>query len=303
MADEPLSASTLDSVAVHVRDLRKTVIATLVALLVGFILAMPLASPFIQLLKKPAEGSLAFEKTTRQRAINRGASAIYLPLPSGSIPLSFSQGVQETNEGYFIPPGGELLFEKQESLPSFILLGPIQGFSVLMKCALFLGACLSSPFWLMSLWNFISPGLMEHEKRVIIPFFTLSLLFFALGALFGYFCIIPPALSYLDTVGGEIGSNLWTLPLYLEFCLFILFGSGIAFEMFFLLALLIHFEVLSYETLASSRRAVIVACFILGALLTPPDVFTQFMLALPLWLLFEICVFYAFLKQKNQKII
>lgn len=303
LEEDSFNKTTLDSIAFHVRDLRKTVLATLVALLIGVLLALPLTSPFIQLLKRPAEGTLLFEKTTNQRAVNRGKSPIYLPLPEGSVATNLSLGVVKQGEGYLLPPGGEVAFLKRETLPSFVLLGPIQGFSVMMKCALFLGACLSSPFWLMALWNFISPGLREPEKKVIIPFLTLSLVFFTAGALLGFFYIIPPALSYLEAIGGEIGSNLWTLPLYLEFCLFILFGSGLAFEMFFLLLLLIHFEIISYEMLSSSRRAVIVGCFILGAILTPPDIVTQFILAIPLWFLYETCVLYSFIKYKNQKLI
>lgn len=228
----------------HIRDLRKTVIYSLLSLVIGFGIAIPFTAPLINLLKIPAENSL-------------------------------------------------------EKMPEFIFLGPIQGFSLVMKCAFFLGALLSAPFWLLSLWRFISPGLKENEKGILIPFFSLMLLFFIGGATLGFYFILPPALQYLESFGGDLGTNMWTLSLYVEFCLFILFGSGLAFEMFFLLLLLVHFDVLTYERLSSSRRAVIVACFILGALLTPPDVATQFLMAVPLWLFFEIGVAYSYFKRKG----
>jgi sec-independent protein translocase protein TatC len=219
----------------HIADLRRTLILCLLALASGFILALPLAEPFIALLKEPAP-------------------------------------------------------------PHLVLLGPIQGFTVVMKCALFLGAFLSSPLWLLSLWRFLAPGLKTRENSVVILLFSSLLLFFTAGAALGYFFILPPAIQFLENFGEGLGTNMWSLSAYLEFCLFVLFGSGLSLELFFFLLLLVHFKILTYPQLASSRRAAIVSCFILGALLTPPDIATQFMLAIPLWLLFEICLLYAYLK-------
>jgi len=261
----------------HISDLRRTVILTLLALVLGMLLAIPLTSPFIALLKKPAEDIIHTERIITERAYN-----------NKSTPITIGK--------HLVQPGRSITYTREEKMPSFVILGPVQGFTLFMKCALFLGALLSSPLWLLSLWRFIAPGLELREKSIAAPFFLLLLLFFLAGAVLGYLFLLPPAVEFLQSFGSELGVNLWSLSSYLEFALMVLFGAGLALELFFFLLLMVHFGVLSYAQLTASRRAVIVLCFILGALLTPPDVLTQVLLAFPLWLLYEACVLYAFLK-------
>lgn len=286
----------MNSLTNHIHDLRKTVIFSLLSLIIGFCLAIPIAPSFISFLKQPALNTLQKERIITEKVTNNKLIPITVSLPEDAFLITLDQVTIQKNQSYTLNPKSSLTYKKQEALPHFVLLGPLQGFSVLMKCALFLGAFIAAPFWLLALWRFISPGLRTLEKKIMIPFFLSMLIFFTIGALCGYFFILPPSLDYLEAFSQEIGMNMWSLPNYLEFCLFILFASGIAFELFLFLLLLIHFNVLSYEKLSSSRRAVILSCFILAALLTPPDVASQIFLAIPLWMFFEISVLYAYFK-------
>lgn len=286
------------TIACHLDDLRKTLILSLLSLLFGFILSLPLAAPFVSLLKKPAEDSIHRERIIVETAYNSTRKPLSLTLPEDNFDVEFQEGVLKTHNTYQIPPGGSIVYKRHEAMPQFVLLGPIQGFSILMKCTLFLGAVISSPLWLFAVWRFIAPGLKKRERGLLIPFFASMLLFFTGGAVLGYFFILPTAIDYMEHFGGDIGTNMWSLSAYLEFCLFILFGAGMILEIFFFLLLLVHFKFLSYKQLYSIRRVAIVGCFILGALFTPPDIPTQIMLAIPLWLFFEICVAYSYVKSK-----
>ena len=115
-----------------------------------------------------------------------------------------------------------------------------------------------------------------------------------------YFITLPIANQYLSLFNSAIGQNSWTLALYVNYVLFLCMGHAIAAELALLLLILVHFRCLSAEWLISKRRHMIVAAFILGALLTPPDVLTQLLMAIPLIGIYELAIWYAKFRGKER---
>lgn len=174
-----------------------------------------------------------------------------------------------------------------------LVLGPLEGISIAFKVCFWLGVVLSSPAWGFTLLRFIVPALRKEERSLLFPFIILSYLFILIGFASAYFMTIPLANTYLQTFNASLGVNLWTLSNYLDYTFFLLLANGIAFEMGLLLLFLVHIRILTAELMIAKRRHMIVLAFILGAFLTPPEILTQLMLALPLIILYELAILYA----------
>jgi len=164
-------------------------------------------------------------------------------------------------------------------------------FMVPMKLAFIVSLLLAIPYILYELWAFVSPGLYQKEKKQIFPFILCSTLLFYTGVGFGYFVICPLALGFFANCA-PLGISVMTdIRYYLDFMLTVLFSAGLAFQVPVITLALIKAQVVSIEQLSYLRPYVIVAAFIFGMLLTPPDVVSQILLALPMWGLFEAGLF------------
>ena len=141
--------------------------------------------------------------------------------------------------------------------------------------------------------KFFAPALDEVGQKALIPFVLISEIFLFMGAFFAYFITIPIANRYLFNFNETLGTNLWTLSHYLDYTLLLLVGNALAFELTVIGFFLVHFQLMDYLFLKDKRRYMIVLAFILGAFLTPPDVITQILLAVPLIGLYELMVLYA----------
>ena len=144
------------------------------------------------------------------------------------------------------------------------------------------------PVILSQIWGFIAPGLYKSEKRVAFPLLASSVLLFYTGVAFAYYVVFPLIFGFFTTVGPGDISVMTDINRYLDFVLKLFFAFGIAFEIPIAAVILILTGVTTAEQLAKNRSYVIVGCFVFGMLLTPPDVISQTLLALPMWLLFEI---------------
>jgi sec-independent protein translocase protein TatC len=230
-----------------------------------------------------------------ERILNTENQTILYAIPSP--PLRVSEGVvKQENGSYLIQPGGYLDLEKMVPQQNLYLLSPLEGISTVFRICFWAGLILSAPAWGYTLLQFIAPALNRREQNYLFPFIGLSILFIALGAIFAYMVTIPAANSYLLLFNANLGLNLWTLSNYLDYTFLLLIGNGIAFEIGLILLFLVHLGVVSAEFLASKRRHFIVIAFILAALLTPPEVMSQILLAIPLIGLFEASIFYAKLR-------
>jgi sec-independent protein translocase protein TatC len=143
------------------------------------------------------------------------------------------------------------------------------------------------PFILHQIWGFIAPGLYQHEKKFAVPLLASSIFLFYAGIAFAYFVVFPLIFGFFTSVGPENVAVMTDISSYLNFVLKLFFAFGIVFEIPIATLLLIWSGAATVKGLRNKRAYVIVGCFVLGMLLTPPDVISQSLLALPMWLLFE----------------
>ena len=169
-----------------------------------------------------------------------------------------------------------------------------EAFFVEIKVALFAALMISFPVIATQLWKFVAPGLYAKEKKAFLPFLLMTPLFFGAGAAFAYFLAMPWALHFLlgyqGNVGGIQQEALPAVGNYLSFSTRFLFGFGVAFLTPVLLMILERAGIVTREQLVKSRRYAIVACAVVSAVLTPPDVVSQLMLLVPLYLLYEFAI-------------
>ena len=161
-------------------------------------------------------------------------------------------------------------------------------FLVPMKVAALVAFLVALPYVLWQAWAFVAPGLYQHEKRLVLPVLVSSCLFFALGMSFAYFFVFPVAFGFFAGYT-PVGVQMMTdIDKYLSFVLTMFIAFGLTFETPVVVVVLVRMRVVSLDKLKSIRPYVIVGAFVIGAIFTPPDVISQCLLALPLWLLYEL---------------
>ena len=147
------------------------------------------------------------------------------------------------------------------------------------------------PFILHQIWGFIAPGLYSSEKKFVGPIFLTSILLFYLGMAFAYFAVFPLIFDFFASVMPEGVSMMTDINRYLDFVLKLFFAFGLAFEIPIATIILVWSGAITLDSIKNKRPYVIVGCFVFGMLLTPPDVISQALLAIPMWFLFEIGIF------------
>jgi sec-independent protein translocase protein TatC len=190
--------------------------------------------------------------------------------------------------GFLVQP---LLASGQDKL---IYTAIFEAFFVEIKVAFFAAAFFSFPVFATQLWRFVAPGLYAKEKRAFLPFLLATPILFTIGAAMAYYLAIPVALNYLLGFGGNVGGvEQQALPgvdNYLNFVMKFIFGFGISFLLPVLLMLLEKAGIITLAQLKGGRRYAIVGAFAIAAVLTPPDVVSQLLLAIPLCILYELAI-------------
>ena len=175
-------------------------------------------------------------------------------------------------------------------------------FTVSMKMALWAGLLFSSPFLLLFIGAFIFPGLTSKEKRAVINASGFAVVLFVAGVLFGYTFTLPAALKIMFGMHAWLGIRPeWTVTSYVTFALQLLIGFGLVFELPTILLTLGKLGIVSSLQLRTMRRHAIVIILIVAAALTPPDVFSQLLMALPLVALYELCIWLVRLDERRKK--
>ena len=220
----------------HIEELRQRIFKSIIALVVGFLIAWPFRKDILLFLEKPLPEDLR----------------------------------------------GKLIF-----------LSPPEAFFTALKVSFFAGILIALPFVLYQAWRFIEPGLYEHEKRFIPPFIFFSLLFFFGGASFAYFVILPFGLRFLLGFMGDLLTPQITVGSYISFVIQMILAFGFVFLLPVVVWLLSKLGVINYRMLENNRKYAILVIFVIAAVLTPPDIFSQVMMALPLLGLYEISIWIA----------
>ena len=170
------------------------------------------------------------------------------------------------------------------------------------KLALYLSVYCGAPMILYQLWGFIAPGLYDNEKKIAGPLLISSIFLFYAGMAFAYFVVFPLVFGFFTTIGPTGVTVMTDIDAYLSFVLKLFLAFGLAFEIPVATMLLIKAGIASPESLKSKRPYVFIGCFVVGMLVTPPDIISQTLLAVPMWLLFEVGLIGArFLGQPKSK--
>ena len=181
-----------------------------------------------------------------------------------------------------LPKGGQMI-ATEVAAPFFIP----------MKVAMMAAFVITLPHTLYQMWAFIAPGLYSHERRMMLPLVFASTLLFLCGMAFAYFAVLPSVFEFITAFAPEGVAVMTDIGKYLDFVLTLFIAFGVTFEVPVFVVVLVSMGVVSIEKLRDIRRYVLVGAFVVGAIFTPPDVISQFMLAVPLYVLYELGILVA----------
>jgi sec-independent protein translocase protein TatC len=176
-----------------------------------------------------------------------------------------------------------------------------EAFFTYMKVAFIAGIILTSPFLLYQVWAFVAPGLYQHEKRYAVPFLLGGSAFFALGVLFAYYVAIPMGFKFLLGYATDFIKPMPSMKEYLSFSIKFLLAFGLVFEFPVVLVLLARIGVINAGMLSRQRKYAILLIFIFAAVVTPPDLISQVLMAIPLMILYELSIVLSRIFGKKEK--
>ena len=184
-----------------------------------------------------------------------------------------------------------------------IFTGLPEAFFTYLKVAFLTGLLVASPIVIFEFWMFVSPGLYKKEKTLLIPIIILSSIFFLGGALFGYFIVFPYGFKFFLGFANENIQALPSMSEYLSFAAKMLLAFGLVFELPLVITFMARLGIVTVDFLKKNRKYAILLFFAVSAILTPPDVVSQIMMALPLMLLYEVSILgvWIFGKKKSEK--
>lgn len=235
--------------------------------------------------------SLIFHLTELRDAILRSVVTIFI------IFISLFYFSNDIYEAVAAP-----LIQSLPSEASMIATDVASPFITPIKLTLFTSLFISTPFILNQIWQFMAPALYKHEIKLIFPLLFSSVFLFYLGVAFAYFVLFPLAFTFFTTIAPEGVIIATDIGSYLDFVLSLFFAFGIAFQVPIVTLVLFLSGTTSVQSLKEKRAYVIVSVFIIGMILTPPDIISQTLLAMPMWGLFEIGLLIAKIYTKNNKI-
>lgn len=186
-------------------------------------------------------------------------------------------------------------------VPSLVFLAPAEAFVVQLKVALVAGALLAAPVIFYQFWRFVRPAMLEHEARYIALAVVFSTLFFAGGLGFAYFVMVPFAMRFLLGFETDKLQAMISIERYVTAVAGFMFAAGAIFQLPVVMFFLTKLGILKPGTLLRNQRIAIVAIVIVAAILSPPDVFSQFLMAVPLFVLYELGVLGSFLAYRSRQ--
>nr|MCU0751224.1 twin-arginine translocase subunit TatC [Akkermansiaceae bacterium] len=199
--------------------------------------------------------------------------------------------------------GPDTGFNNRDDLMNLSALRPTETFMLSMKLSLFAGVIVSFPLLLMYILQFVLPGLHSHEKKVLWPAMAVGFGLFLMGVSFAYFVVLPRALLFFSGWSGSLGvSNDWRIGEYISFAAQFTLLFGLSFELPVVVMVFVKLGLLTYETMSRTRSYAIVGIFVAAAILTPtPDIFTLTLMALPMIVLYEICIWLAWFDRRKNR--
>ncbi len=314
----------LEDIKPHLAELRMRIFISIMALIVAFVLSFIFYKPILDWVTAPLESALhqvnkKVQKSkegkwsvanegeefnvTLQSDTNRSTPLFERALQSAQKVLESNSSTQ--NERLLASAISDLALNAKRSqqlknsaggnvLWGSVTTNQIGGvFMVALKVSLYSAIFLALPIILWQMWLFIAPGLYENEKKMALPFLIGVTVMFAVGVLFAYYIVTPFGFQFLITFGAFLYTPLINIEDYIGFFAKILFGFGLAFELPMIVYFLASIKLITEKTLLDFFKYAVVAIFIIAALLTPPDVITQLLMAAPLILLYGVSILVA----------
>jgi sec-independent protein translocase protein TatC len=299
----------------HLEDLRKVLIRSVIAVFIALIVCLMIDDKLVKILEYPLSRMDMFEKPKPAVSFELGTTKLgpfevtpdqFAAIPDvGSSHVTFKLGATKVGEEYVLtlkpeaaPPTG--VSDLKVRLHN---LGPSEGFFVAFHIAFYGALIISAPFWLFFIGQFILPALHVHERRVLFTWLGWGTFLFFTGVLLTYFLLLPVALRASVEYSELLGFNGydWRADDYIGFVTRFLFGMGLGFQAPVIILILVKVGLLNSRILAKYRRHVCVASFILGAVLTTPEVITQVAMAVPLYVLYESCIWIAWYWERKKR--
>lgn len=275
----------------HLEEFRKTAVRVIISLVVGMLICLPFADRLIMVLRAPAEPYI--EQSTTE-VLNDSSVKLRIPIDLMStnsivnnadgeqfFVVSADLGVQEADESDHV---GAIRLQFSE---------PAAAIKMWLTVTFFGGLLLSLPLLVFFIGLFVMPGIRDVERKAMIRISVFSGVLFLAGVAMGYKVTLPLALGLMLKVGGALGGeSIWFYNKYISFSLQLLLGFGVAFQLPVVILILGKMGLVNSKQLREKRRHVIVGLLILAMVLTPPDVMTQLLMAGPLILLYEFCIWF-----------
>lgn len=300
----------------HVEDLRKALVRSIIAIGAALLICLTFVNHIVAIIEWPLRNIDLFEKRKPTVSFQIGATRLgpyVVPpeqlsaFPVGATPNAVFQvgsakiGAEQVATLKLLPPApGDDASPLKVRLHNF---GPAEGFFVAFHVALYAALIISAPFWMYFFGSFIFPALNLRERSALLPWLAWSVTLFLAGVLATYFVLLPVALrasvEYSDMLGFD-GYD-WRADDYISFVTRFVLGMGLGFQFPIVVLFLVKIGVLTHQQLARYRRHVFVLSFILGAVLTTPEVITQVAMAIPLYVLYEICIWIAWYWERKKR--
>lgn len=301
----------------HLEELRKAIIRSCIAIGLALVVCLTFTNQLVAILVYPLSRIDMFAKPHPTVSFEIGGSRFgpftvtreqFPALPPGDAPQAVFQvgtavvGNEQVATLKPVPPH-DVSTSPNPLGVHLVNFGPAEGFVGAFHIALFGALIVSAPFWIFFMAQFIIPALHKRERQAITPWIGWSILLFLLGVLSTYFVLLPVALRagvmYSNWLGFD--AYTWRADDYISFVTHFIIGMGLGFQFPIIILFLVKLGVLTHRQLAKFRRHVCVLSFILGALLTTPDVVTQVAMAVPLYLLYEICIWIAWYWDRKKR--
>ncbi len=276
----------------HLEEFRKMIIRIFIALAVGMGVVLPLADHLIQVLRAPAEPYII---KNAQDVLNE--TTVQLRIPADSLATNDLVIAEDGARFYQVQAEVVVPVEEKSEIGGIRLQfsEPAAAIKMWLTVTFFGGLLLSLPFVVFFIGLFVMPGVRDIERKVMTRISMFSGGLFLAGIYMGYKVTLPLALALMLKIGGQLGGeSIWFYNKYIGFALQLLLAFGVAFQMPVVILILGRMGLVSSNSLRAGRPYVVVGIFVLAMILTPPDVVTQILMAAPLILLYEFCIWFLY---------
>jgi sec-independent protein translocase protein TatC len=259
----------------HLEELRRRIIISLIAIVICLFISLWFRDQAVEIIRRPADIPL------------NAQLANWIDRSVGS-------------DGSFMAFLSIALRAKAASTVQLNKIGPGEAIMAFLKITVTFGVLLASPVVLYQVWAFVFPALTQQERKFALPLFLTIVSFFLVGAVFAYFIVLPVVVQFAADLFSSSGvGNLWSIDRYVSFAAGVILAFGVAFELPIVMAFLSRIGVINAQGFRERQRYAVMFIFVAAALLTPADVLSMLLMAIPLILLYQLGIFLAFLAEQE----